>query len=790
MASYDTLNPNHSTPSHPNYSSTGYNNPDSGTNPYGSGDPYYSQSTGYITPLPSKKGTNPWVKFGIPIGILVVIGAIVGIVIGIKSHNTNNSGSKSAEDAATSAASAKLALGRYATATNSEFMVPIYPSTTNTAVFTQPTFRQSSNKAITWPEDPFKPSNPSPLNVRADRPRLMAPAYMWDALPDLIKSDPYLKGWNETIFLNASSWLNLDPVKYDMDGPSGILDNAREIKARVKAFAYVYRVTRDTKWVDRTWLEIKNAAGNGTTAFGPQVDKWNTPHFLDAAEFAAAYAIAYDWLHDVWTDEQKSQMRFTLNQYALAPGVAAYTDPKVSFGWWRNNIFGNWNCVCNGGLTLASLAILGEDETNNAQTLLNLTVENAKQNCAMAVTTDGTWKETANYWYFGTTGHAEMTSALMTATGSHYGLADANPDYSKTGDYHMYAYGPTSLFDWGDHGPNKFSSTANSMMLYAKLYNRPEFALFQREQRDAAEPWSMFWYDPLVSGAYWDNLLLDAFFNDDLDQWVSMRSSWTDLNALFVAMKAGTNQKHETHNDLDVGDFVLDALGTRWAGEFGSADYRAPDYFSNDTQSSARWMWYRKMTEGQNTMLVNKANQKVDAAPKLLKQASSGTRQGSSTVFDVPDDSTAFWSADITSAYSDVTSAKRGVRMLNGRKQVLIQDEITTTADIQWRMHTNATVTVDGNSATLNRDGKTMIMQILSPPEAKFTTTTPAARFPTDPTPPVPDQENPQITVVIIELGAGTQNIQVVFTPQWEGNVKFTTPPSVDLDNWSLESHK
>ncbi|KAJ8083819.1 hypothetical protein PM082_002585 [Marasmius tenuissimus] len=792
MASYNTLNPNQSTAAHPNYSSTG-NNAEYGNNnnPYGGGDPYYSQSTGYITPAPQKKGTSPLVKFGIPIGILVIIGAVVGIVVGIKSHNNNSngsSGSKSAEAEASSAASAKLAIGRYATATNSLFMVPVYPSTTNSAAFGQPTFHKSSNNALAWPEDSFKPSSPSPLSVRPDRPRLIAPAYMWDALPNLAKNDPYLKGWNETIFRNASDWLNLDPVRYVMDGDSGILDNAREIKARVKAFAYVYRVTKDTKWVDRTWLEIRNAAGNGTTSFGPDDDKWNSNHFLDAAEFAAAYAIAYDWLHDVWTDEQKSQIRFTLNKYALSYGVRAYTDTSVFFGWWRNNIFGNWNCVCNGGLTMASLAILGEDETNNAETLLGLTVDNAKQNCAMAVSDDGTWRETANYWYFGTTGHAEMTSALMTATGSHYGLADINPNFQKTGDYHMYAYGPTSLFDWGDHGPNKFSSTANSMILYSNLYNRPEFALFQREQADAAEPWSMFWYNPAVNGAFWDNKNLDAFFDNELDQWVSMRSSWTDLNALFVAMKAGKNQGHETHNDLDVGDFVIDALGTRWAGEFGSADYRSPLYFSNDTQQSARWTYYRKMTEGQNTLLVNRVNQNVASAPKVLNKGSSETKQGSSTVFTVPEDSTAFWTADITSAYFDVTSAKRGVRVLNGRKQVLIQDEITSSSAIQWRMHTNATVTPDGSTATLERDGKKMTMQILSPSGAKFTTST-ATRFNTDPTPPIPDQDNTGISVVIIELEAGTNNIQVLFNPQWEGNPKMVTPSSVNLDDWSLTSH-
>ena len=73
----------------------------------------------------------------------------------------------------------------------------------------------------------------------------------------MIKNDPYLKFWNDTIFGNATAYFSLPPVVYHMDGSSGILDNAREIKMRIKAFAYVYRMTNDTKWLDRTFTELQ-----------------------------------------------------------------------------------------------------------------------------------------------------------------------------------------------------------------------------------------------------------------------------------------------------------------------------------------------------------------------------------------------------------------------------------------------------------------------------------------------------------------------------------------------------
>lgn len=337
-------------------------------------------------------------------------------------------------------------------------------------------------------------------------------------------------------------------------------------------------------------------------------------------------------------------------QFALQPGLDSLTT-GTPFGWWSDaGTTGNWNCVCNGGLTIGALAIIDEDTTGVASRLLGQTVNNAKANCAQAVASDGTWAETANYWYFGTTGHAEMSSALLTATGSDYDLATTNSNYFRTGLYHMGVFGATSLFNYGDHGPNKFSTTANSMFYYASTFNQPRFSLFQREQFDAAEPWSMFWYDPSVSGAFWDNQPLDMFFDDALDQWASMRTSWTDANALYVAIKAGSNSNHQTHNDLDVGDFVLDALGTRWAGELGSADYNSPGYFNSSAQDALRWQYYRKMTEGQNTILINKANQNINTSPSI-KHDSSNTVQGSSTVFNVPSDSTAFWTTDMTSAY-------------------------------------------------------------------------------------------------------------------------------------------
>ncbi len=137
------------------------------------------------------------------------------------------------------------------------------------------------------------------------------------------------------------------------------------------------------------------------------------------------------------------------------------------------------------------------------------------------------------------------------------------------------------------------------------------------------------------------------------------------------------------------------------------------------------------------------------------------------------------------------TSVKRGARLLNGRRQFLLQDEINSQSEVMWRMHTNATVQTAGTSATLTIGDNTMQVSLLNAPSGASFTQGPAVRFTTDPTPPELDQPNTNVTVLIIDLPAGSYSLQVLFNPQWSGmsSSDYVTPPSVALDNWSLTSH-
>jgi len=373
-------------------------------------------------------------------------------------------------------------------------------------------------------------------------------------------------------------------------------------------------------------------------------DLWYMKHYLDLAEMTAAFAIAYDWMYDGWDTARRDRIR----QAIINHGLNFAFDRSI---WWNGtSITGNWNCVCNSGLTFGALAILGDDTSGLAEKVLQTTVANAKTACVNAPTSDGTWAESPNYWYFGTTGHAELSSVLTSATGSDHGLLNQNTNFKLTALFHMYVTGMTSLFDYADHGPNKFSTTANSLIWYGAAYKEPRYMLFQRDRFDAQEPWSIFWYDPTVRGAWWNGLPLDHFFNDPKTQWVSMRSSWTTNKGTYLAMKSSQLMAYQAHGDLDCGDFVFDAMGERWFGELGSGDYLSADYFKSEADDAVRWTYYRKTTQGQNTLVLGLENQLPEAKP-TMKFETTGEVQGSSPNMELKTGSTAYAVTDMSSAY-------------------------------------------------------------------------------------------------------------------------------------------
>ena len=74
-----------------------------------------------------KRRTNNWIKFGVPVIVLVIVGGVVAALLVTRIfHKTNAHPSSGASGGGEGPGGADFE--RFATATNAEWQMPIYPS--------------------------------------------------------------------------------------------------------------------------------------------------------------------------------------------------------------------------------------------------------------------------------------------------------------------------------------------------------------------------------------------------------------------------------------------------------------------------------------------------------------------------------------------------------------------------------------------------------------------------------------------------------------------------------------
>ena len=250
----------------------------------------------------------------------------------------------------------------------------------------------------------------------------------------------------------------------------------------------------------------------------------------------------------------------------------------------------------------------------------------------------------------------------------------------------------------------------------------------------------------------------------------TFRGAWEERDSVFVGLKCGDNRANHSH--LDLGSFVLDALGQRWAVDLGADDYNLPGYFGGQ-----RWNYYRLRAEGHNTLVINPGNgpdQDPGALAPIVRFESKPAR--------------AFAIADLTRAYApDASRVQRGVALLD-RRQTLVQDEIQAghTNEIWWFMHTPGEIQIndDGTTATLSQGNTRLFARLLSPANARFTM---MEAQPLQASPhPEKQQQNISVRKLAIHWNGVTDlRVTVLFTPLREGE----TPPNdgrkiVALKEW------
>jgi len=601
------------------------------------------------------------------------------------------------------------------------------------------------------------------VTVRADHPRLLLTAENQRRIEKAAKTDPLLARLIEQNHVNATAMLTQSRVRYEIPDGKRLLSQSRKCIERVAAMAMAYRLSGERKFADSAITEMLVVT---------KFKDFNPSHFLDTAEMTTALAIGYDWLFDVISAEDRATIREAIVRLGLRPGMKVYE----SAGWWSRGD-NNWNQVCNGGMILGSLAI-AEDEPEFARTVIRGALASIPAGVSV-YDPDGAYPEGPGYWQYGTAYTCVTIAALETAMGTDFGIAET-PGLDRTGAYRIHTIGPTgAYFNYADCGSG--SRPASAMFVLSKTFDRPLYAWWHRQRlaglisaegeirparRDRFFPLEIALYDARGETPTAEELPLDALFQSRQDVG-TMRSRWGDPEALYIGFKGGDNRTN--HGHLDIGSFVLDAGGVRWAIDLGSDNYNMPGYFGGN-----RWKYFRMTNHSHNTLVIGEKIQNTSAKAQVI-------------AFHAADDRAAAV-VDMTDAYRDqATSARRGIEMFRtptgqqgGVQAVRVQDEIVGAAEeICWRMVTAAEIELDGSRAVLNQAGKKLQATIRSPAGATFEIL--STKPPTD-----REKQNQGTRILAVRTkpdGDRPVTIDVVLRPIGDGDLE-EVPPSRPLAQW------
>lgn len=577
---------------------------------------------------------------------------------------------------------------------------------------------------------------PSAEEIRAMplaiHPRLLASEERFAEIKEQIKTDETMKRWYEKLHQDAEKFLKEEPPVYKLQDEIRMVDTSRLVLKRVTTLALIYRLSKDEPYLQRVWQELKAVS---------EFPNWNPSHFLDTAEMTHAFAIGYDWLYQYWNSQEKKLISSAIVKKGLKAALNAYHQKQK---WTKTET--NWNQVCNGSIGIGGLAVLDEYPAIASQALYNAL---ARLPQAMQhYEPDGAFNEGTSYWHYASKYNALILDALNTAIGKDFGLSQIS-GFSKTGFFPIYMTGAFGVpFNFADSKERILQSP--ELFWMADKFDQPIYKLYQ-QQIAAPEALDLVWYKPSKNNSSFKQLPLDKYFRGL--EVISMRSEWENPQGIFVGFKAGDNKAN--HSNLDLGTFVLDALGVRWAVELGNDDYNLPGYFNKKKQ---RWTYYRMRAEGQNTLVINpdkNPDQNPNSQANIIHFDSS--RKKASAI------------ADLTSAYSpNIRQLHREITLDRQRQKILIQDDIKAKIPIEawWFMHTKADIKIskDKKTATLFQKGVQLKAKIANANNYEFEVMD-ARPLPTSPN-PRGQRENSGVQKLAIHLkNILNEKLTIVFIP-------------------------
>lgn len=579
------------------------------------------------------------------------------------------------------------------------------------------------------------------LSRLADHPRLLLPKGAEKKLLKQINRDEVWKEIHTATLGEADRIITL-PVNERIKTGMRLLAVSRENLRRIFILSYAYRMTGQEKYLVRAEQEMLKAAS---------FSDWNPSHFLDVGEMTMALGVGYDWLYPALSEASRRTIREAIVEKGFKPSY------DTAYNWFVDAEH-NWNQVCNGGLAFGAIAV-AESEPEWAQKIIDRAIDKVRLPMRHYAP-DGAYPEGPGYWGYGTLFNVLLIGGLESTFGTDYGLSQM-PGFMQTGTYEMQMVSPLiKHFNYMDNSYEPESSSA-PFWFYSKTQDPSvlcqQVSILQRDTakkylKDRVLPAMLIW----GAGAPMEKAVApqETFWAGRGNTPVCvMRSGWGDPNARFVGVKLGSPSIN--HGHMDVGSFVFEADGVRWAIDLGSEDYNTTETRGVDlwnmAQQSQRWDVFRYNNRSHNTLTFNDKLQRVNGSAQIIESDSATARR--------------FVKTDLTPVYAgQVDKVERTISLVDN-DYLLIEDEIMAGKNytrMRWTLMTRATPKIlSDNTVMLEQDGKRCLLKIESETPIVW-------RFEKTPTVNTFDSPNPDVTMVVFDtdLKRGeTQYVRAQLTP-------------------------
>jgi hypothetical protein len=466
---------------------------------------------------------------------------------------------------------------------------------------------------------------------------------------------------------------------------------------RMTVLSMVYRIDKNQdvlKKIDKELIAVCNFTD------------WNPSHFLDVAEMSLAVSFAVDWTGFALPKTTVEMAKKSLIEKGIIP-----SQTRMNY-----NSTNNWNQVCNGGMIAASITIAEKDPELAAKTI-SRSLE-GMPNALKQYAPNGIYPEGATYWDYGTSFSCVTSSVLQSAFGNDFGIA-AYPAFLESANFRMLMVAPSGwYFNFADCGDRTGGNgdvvlawfaqkTGNQLYIEKEKFLHPA-ASFGNLSRLAGP--GLVWLSQFEPKG--QTTLPLNWKGDGTNPVVVFRGGMDDKLGYYFGGKGG--RANLSHGNMDAGSFVFELNGVRWVVDPGNQDYNALEQAGydlwNQTQNSARWALVTKGNQGHSTLTVDDSRFKVDAYAPIID-----FKDG--TVPEATVNMTALYDGHLANAHRKFI--KDTDHSITIEDQVVLTD---STMSLTWAIMTTAEVIPSADGATLNQDGKSLNLKIISPAGVKVST--------------------------------------------------------------------